>query len=375
MDRSGTWKRISRNWGLYLLLLPALVLLILFAYKPMYGVVIAFKNYKNSLGILGSPWVDPLFKNFQRFFNSYQCGTTIRNTLRLTVYSLAVGFPIPIILALMINQITAMRFRRTFQTILYLPHFISTVVMVGLLLIWLSPSSGLVGAFYRLLGKEAPNVMTSASGFPSIYVWSDIWQHAGWDSIVFLAALSSIDPTLYEAATVDGATRWQKMRYIDLPLLMATGEEHGEHEQPHQRLPAPEIPPGQGVGRRNIDRKADEGADHGVQDGVAVAHPDVGLVEQFLVAVQCEAYRHEPDVPARHGRRVGKGSDDDKPQGIQNQNQQQEADQIEHHVKGHVLGLAAHAVPSVGRMERLFPGRRSHPPSLLTTGWFRPASG
>ena len=222
MDRSGTWKRISRNWGLYLLLLPALVLLILFAYKPMYGVVIAFKNYKNSLGILGSPWVDPLFKNFQRFFNSYQCGTTIRNTLRLSLYSLAVGFPIPIILALMINQITAMRFRRAFQTILYLPHFISTVVMVGLLLIWLSPSSGPVGAFYRLLGKEAPNVMTSASGFPSIYVWSDIWQHAGWDSIVFLAALSSIDPTLYEAATVDGATRWQKMRYIDLPLLMAT---------------------------------------------------------------------------------------------------------------------------------------------------------
>lgn len=222
MDRSGTWKRISRNWGLYLLLLPALVLLILFAYKPMYGVVIAFKNYKNSLGILGSPWADPLFKNFQRFFNSYQCGATIRNTLRLSLYSLAVGFPIPIILALMINQITAMRFRRTFQTILYLPHFISTVVMVGLLLIWLSPSSGLVGAFYRLLGKEAPNVMTSASGFPSIYVWSDIWQHAGWDSIVFLAALSSIDPTLYEAATVDGATRWQKMRYIDLPLLMAT---------------------------------------------------------------------------------------------------------------------------------------------------------
>ena len=222
MDRSGTWKRISRNWGLYLLLLPALVLLILFAYKPMYGVVIAFKNYKNSLGILGSPWADPLFKNFQRFFNSYQCGATIRNTLRLSLYSLAVGFPIPIILALMINQITAMRFRRAFQTILYLPHFISTVVMVGLLLIWLSPSSGLVGAFYRLLGKEAPNVMTSASGFPSIYVWSDIWQHAGWDSIVFLAALSSIDPTLYEAATVDGATRWQKMRYIDLPLLMST---------------------------------------------------------------------------------------------------------------------------------------------------------
>ena len=215
-------RKSQLHWQLLLMVLPALIYLLIFHYKPMYGVVIAFKNYKNSLGILGSPWAEPLFKNFQRFFNSYQCETTIRNTLRLSLYSLAVGFPIPIILALMINQITAMRFRRTFQTILYLPHFISTVVMVGLLLIWLSPSSGLVGAFYRLLGKDAPNVMTSASGFPSIYVWSDVWQHSGWDSIVFLAALSSIDPTLYEAATVDGATRWQKMRYIDLPLLMAT---------------------------------------------------------------------------------------------------------------------------------------------------------
>ena len=215
-------RQVGHNWGLYLLLLPSFLLLLIFSYKPMYGVVIAFKNYKNSLGILGSPWAEPLFKNFQRFFNSYQCEATIRNTLRLSLYSLAVGFPIPIILALMINQITAMRFRRTFQTILYLPHFISTVVMVGLLLIWLSPSSGLVGAFYRLLGKDAPNVMTSASGFPSIYVWSDVWQHSGWDSIVFLAALSSIDPTLYEAAPVDSATRWQKMRYIDLPLLMST---------------------------------------------------------------------------------------------------------------------------------------------------------
>ena len=222
MNRSGTWKRISRNWGLYLLLLPSLVLLILFAYKPMYGVVIAFKNYKNSLGILGSPWAEPLFKNFQRFFNSYQCEATIRNTLRLSLYSLAVGFPIPIILALMINQITAMRFRRTFQTILYLPHFISTVVMVGLLLIWLSPSTGLIGTIYRMFGKEAPNLMGMASAFPSLYVWSDIWQHAGWDSIIFLAALSSIDPTLYEAATVDGASRWQKLCYIDLPLILPT---------------------------------------------------------------------------------------------------------------------------------------------------------
>ena len=125
----------------------------------MYGVVIAFKDYKNSLGIMGSPWADPLFKHFNRFFNSFQCGTTIRNTLALSLYSMLVGFPIPIILALMINQITAKRFRKGFQTVLYLPHFISTVVMVGLLLIWLSPSRGLLGAIYGLFGKTAPNII------------------------------------------------------------------------------------------------------------------------------------------------------------------------------------------------------------------------
>ena len=215
-------QRITRNWGLYLLLLPSLVLLVMFAYKPMYGIIIAFKDYKNSLGIMGSPWSDPLFKNFMRFFNSFQCEATIRNTLWLSLYSMLAGFPIPIMLALMINQITAKRFRKGFQTILYLPHFISTVVMVGLLLIWLSPSTGLIGTIYRMFGKEAPNLMGMASAFPSLYVWSDIWQHAGWDSIIFLAALSSIDPTLYEAATVDGASRWQKLCYIDLPLILPT---------------------------------------------------------------------------------------------------------------------------------------------------------
>ena len=215
-------RRITRNWGLYLLLLPSLVLLVMFAYKPMYGIIIAFKDYKNSLGIVGSPWSDPLFKNFMRFFNSFQCKTTIRNTLWLSLYSMLAGFPIPIMLALMINQITAKRFRKGFQTILYLPHFISTVVMVGLLLIWLSPSTGLIGTIYRMFGKEAPNLMGMASAFPSLYVWSDVWQHAGWDSIIFLAALSSIDPTLYEAATVDGTTRWQKLCYIDLPLILPT---------------------------------------------------------------------------------------------------------------------------------------------------------
>lgn len=215
-------RQVGHNWGLYLLLLPSFLLLLIFSYKPMYGVILAFKDYKNSLGITGSPWADPLFKYFIRFFKSFQFGTTIRNTLALNLYSLLVGFPIPIFLALMINQITAKRFRKGFQTVLYLPHFISTVVMVGLLLIWLSPSRGLLGAFYGLFNKTAPNILGMPGAFRSIYVWSDVWQHAGWDSIVFLAALSSVDPTLYEAAVVDGATRWQKQIYIDLPLLLPT---------------------------------------------------------------------------------------------------------------------------------------------------------
>ena len=215
-------RQVGHNWGLYLLLLPSFLLLLIFSYKPMYGVILAFKDYKNSLGITGSPWADPLFKYFTRFFKSFQFGTTIRNTLALNLYSLLVGFPIPIFLALIINQITAKRFRKGFQTVLYLPHFISTVVMVGLLLIWLSPSRGLLGAFYGLFHKTAPNILGMPGAFRSIYVWSDVWQHAGWDSIVFLAALSSVDPTLYEAAVVDGATRWQKQIYIDLPLLLPT---------------------------------------------------------------------------------------------------------------------------------------------------------
>lgn len=211
-----------RNWGLYLLLLPSLVLLVLFTYKPMYGILIAFKNYVPSDGITGSPWADPWYKYFQQFFQSFQFGTTIRNTLVLSLYSLAVTFPVPIILALFINQIRAERFRKVFQTVAYLPHFISTVVLVGLIMIVLSPSTGIIGGIYHLFGAAAPNLMGSADAFSSVYVWSDVWQNAGWNSIIYIAALSAVDPSLYEAATVDGATRWQKVVYIDLPMLMPT---------------------------------------------------------------------------------------------------------------------------------------------------------
>ncbi|MFP4975909.1 ABC transporter permease [Paenibacillus sp. CN-4] len=214
-----TFGQIKRNWGLYLLLLPAVVLTLLFAYKPMYGIIIAFKDYSPALGITGSPWAG--FKYFEKFFHSYQFSNTIKNTLIISLYSL-VTFPIPIMLALMVNQMRPNRFRRFFQTISYMPHFISTVVMVGLMMILLSPSTGLIGNLYSLFGKEAPDVMGSAGLFSSVYVWSDVWQHVGWDSIIFIAALSAVDPSLYEAATVDGASRWHKIRYIDIPMLMPT---------------------------------------------------------------------------------------------------------------------------------------------------------
>ncbi|MEG6591137.1 MULTISPECIES: ABC transporter permease [Paenibacillus] len=214
-----TLGQIKRNRGLYLLLLPAVVLTLLFAYKPMYGVAIAFKDYSPALGIGGSPWVG--FKHFEKFFHSYQFKATIRNTIIISLYSIAT-FPIPIVLALMVNQMRANRFRRFFQTVSYMPHFISTVVMVGLILILLSPSTGLVGNLYKLFGGEAPDIIGSAAWFSSIYVWSDVWQHVGWDSIIYIAALSTVDPSLYEAATVDGASRWHKIRYIDIPMLMPT---------------------------------------------------------------------------------------------------------------------------------------------------------
>ena len=215
------WLRIRRNWGLYLLLLPAVIILVLFTYKPMYGVLIAFKEYRPANGIWGSIWSTPWYKYFKKFFDSYQFEATIKNTLTITLYSLLV-FPVPIILALSINQMRHGKFKKIFQTVTYMPHFISTVVMVGLITLLLSPGSGVFGAICNVLGFDAPNLMGKAGVFKHLYVWSDVWQHAGWDSIIYIAALSGIDPSLYEAATVDGATKMQKIRYIDIPMLVST---------------------------------------------------------------------------------------------------------------------------------------------------------
>ncbi|MCR4832471.1 MAG: ABC transporter permease subunit [Butyrivibrio sp.] len=211
---------LKKSYQLFLLLLPSAVLLFCFAYLPMVGIVIAFQNYSPALGITGSQFVG--FKNFIQYFNSYQFGVTIKNTLVLSLYSILVGFPLPILLALMCNQMKTKMFKKVFQVITYLPHFISTMVMCGLILIFLSPSSGLFANLFKLFGAEFPNLMASAGAFKHVYVWSDIWQHLGWDSIIYLAALAGIDPTYYEAATVDGASTLQKIKYIDIPMILPT---------------------------------------------------------------------------------------------------------------------------------------------------------
>lgn len=222
MNASKIKSNLKKNIGLYILLSPAVILLALFTYKPMYGVIIAFKDYYPSKGIIGSSWANPWYKYFQQFFHSYQFTNTIKNTLIINIYSMIVSFPFPIILALALNQMRAKRFKRIFQTITYLPHFISTVVMVGLILIILSPDAGVLANLSKIFHIQIPNLIASAGAFSHIYVWSDVWQHTGWDSIIYLAALSSVDPSLYEAATIDGASNWQKIRNIDIPMLAPT---------------------------------------------------------------------------------------------------------------------------------------------------------
>ena len=213
-------EKIKHNASLYLMLAPATILLLLFAYVPMYGLLMAFKNYSPALGVWHSPWVG--FKWFTQYFQSYQFWPTILNTLKIAIYGLAFGFTLPVVLALLCNQIRNQVFKKFFQVTTYLPHFISTMVMAGMLLLFLSPQTGLIANFLHLFSIKMPDVIGNPNSFASLYVWSDVWQHVGWNSIIYLAALSAVDPTYYEAATMDGATRLQQIMKIDLPLLVPT---------------------------------------------------------------------------------------------------------------------------------------------------------
>ncbi len=211
--------RIWKNRELYLLILPALIYVLLFNYGPMYGLQIAFKDYKVSLGISDSRWIG--FRNFKDFFGGYYFWLLIKNTLILSLYSMVVNFPIPIVMALIINELKG-SYKKTVQTILYAPHFISTVVLVGMMSIMFSPSIGVFNTLLNAIGIDSVYFLGEPRYFRHLYVWSGLWQQMGWNAIIYIAALSSVDPSLHEAASIDGATRMQRIIHINIPTIMPT---------------------------------------------------------------------------------------------------------------------------------------------------------
>lgn len=211
---------LIRHWQLYLMIVPALVYVLLFHYGPMYGITIAFKDFSARKGILGSPWVG--FENFQRLFSSYWFPIILKNTLTISVLSLIIGFPIPIIVALMVNEMENEKTKKLFQTVSYAPHFISTVVLCGMITLFLSPNTGIINQLVAAFGGKSVHFMAKPGMFKWIYVISGIWQETGWGTIIYVAALSGVDKELVEASRIDGANILQKIWYIHLPVLIPT---------------------------------------------------------------------------------------------------------------------------------------------------------
>ena len=222
--RSGWFRRLGadmhRNYDLYLMAIPGIVFYVLFKYWPMYGVQIAFRNYNAALGITGSPWVG--LKWFEKFIHSFQFGSLMSNTFLIAFYSLLVGFPIPIILALALNANEHPRFKKTVQMVSYAPHFISVVVLVSLLNVFFGQSFGLINNLRAAVGADRILYLGKPQFFRHMYVWSGVWQNMGWNAIIYISALSGVSPELHEAATVEGASRLQRIRYIDFPHILPT---------------------------------------------------------------------------------------------------------------------------------------------------------
>lgn len=214
------WVRLVKNRYLYVMFLPVLLYYVIFKYLPMLGTVIAFKDYNLYVGIWESEWVG--LKYFEQFIHSVYFWRLLRNTLAISGLELLLVFPAPIIFALMLNEVRSRHFKTTVQTISYLPHFISTVVIVGILVNFLSPSTGLINHFIKLMGGEPVHFLVEPRYFWGIFTLMNIWCTIGWNSIIYIAALSGIDPTYYEAATVDGAGRWRQLFSITLPALSPT---------------------------------------------------------------------------------------------------------------------------------------------------------
>lgn len=220
LGRKKALKKALRSWQLYLFVSLAFLYFLIFSYLPMYGVTIAFKDYIPSVGIMGSPWVG--FKHFERFFDSYYFWDLIKNTLGINLYALIVGFPLPIILALALNEAKNEKFKKITQTVTYAPNFISVVVMCGMVISFLAPTTGIINHFVEALGFERIPFMTDPKWFKTVYVLSGVWQGTGWASVIYLAALSGVDPSLHEAAKIDGATRLQRIWNIDIPAILPT---------------------------------------------------------------------------------------------------------------------------------------------------------
>ncbi|MCI8462703.1 MAG: sugar ABC transporter permease [Lachnospiraceae bacterium] len=213
-------KNMRKNWILYLMITPVLLYYIIFSYVPMYGVLLAFKDYKIKLGILGSPWVG--FEHFQRFFSAYNFKRLLMNTVGLSVYGMIAGFPIPIIFALMLNYLRHHKLKKAVQMVSYAPYFISTVVICGMISIFMSQDSGIFNVIRGFFGMEPVDFLAKPEWFKHIYVWSGIWQGMGWSSIIYISALAGVDYEMHEAAIVDGATKIQRMIHIDLPSIKPT---------------------------------------------------------------------------------------------------------------------------------------------------------
>jgi len=219
-SKKGSFQRyLKRYYWLYLFILPTLIWYIVFHYVPMGGIVIAFKRYNGVRTIWDSPWVG--LKWFKSFFNSYYSKTIIKNTIVLSFYTLMM-FPLPIAFALVLNELKRKKVKQVIQTITYAPHFISTVVLVSMLNLFFSPSNGFINHIITTLGGKAFDFMSSNTAFPHMYVWSGVWQNLGWDCIIYVAALAGVDPSLHESAMLDGATRMQRIRHINIPTILPT---------------------------------------------------------------------------------------------------------------------------------------------------------
>lgn len=215
-------KRFKRDWQLHLLILVPLIYLLIFHYWPIYGAQIAFRDFRPKLGIWKSEWVGLFW--FEKFLNNFQFGQVFMNTLILSLYSIVIGFPLPILFALLLNVVPGKRFKQVTQTVSYIPHFLSVTVLVSIITLFFSPVNGLYGTVYRALGGEgiAYDFRNMAGSFRHIYVWSDVWQEMGWSAIIYVAALSAVSTELHEAAMIDGATRWQRVIHVDFPAILPT---------------------------------------------------------------------------------------------------------------------------------------------------------